>query len=73
MLAEMERLGFVPEFMEKYREYFLECDQVKFANVKPDPDRLEAVLPRTKELIQNPRKLRVESSPVTNEDPASPK
>ncbi len=51
MLREMERLQFKPRFLEKYRKYFIECDQVKFAQVKPPSNSVETMLPRVKDLI----------------------
>jgi len=71
MLSEMERLEFKPDFLEKYREYFLECDQVKFANVKPDQQKVEAALPRVKALINHPDK-RNTPAPVPEPEPTTP-
>ncbi|MBN1594318.1 hypothetical protein JW933_00180 [candidate division FCPU426 bacterium] len=53
MLSEMERMKFKPNFLEKYRGYFLECDRVKYANLTPLEQELEAAAPRVKELIQH--------------------
>lgn len=57
MLYAMEQMGFKPQFLEKYRRYFLECDQVKFANILPETKTVETVAPRAKELIEEKDKL----------------
>jgi hypothetical protein len=63
MLAMMESKKFKPEFLKKYRQYFLECDQVKFANAIPAPERLEAAFPRAVEFIKTPGQIVVETPP----------
>ncbi len=63
MLREMEKLEFKPVFLEKYREYFRECDKVKFAKVEPDAQQLEAALPTVKDLIQHTDKRDIPEPP----------
>ncbi|MCD4814470.1 BatD family protein [bacterium] len=67
MISEMEKLEFKPDFLEQYRGYFMECDKVKFANVAPTPDNVEAAAPKVKELIKHPEK-RAEPEPVIDEE-----
>ncbi|NTV52824.1 MAG: hypothetical protein HGA76_07430, partial [Candidatus Firestonebacteria bacterium] len=56
LLAEMTRLDFKPEFLERYRGYFLESDNVKFANHTPDREKVESVDLRTRQIILDPDK-----------------
>jgi hypothetical protein len=66
LLAEMERLEFKQEFLEKYRPYFLESDHVKFANIKPEKAKIDTVDQRTRQIILEPDK-RVVRPPVAPE------
>jgi BatD DUF11 like domain len=70
MLREMEKMEFKPDFLEKYREYFIECDKVKFANIEPEAQKIESVLPAVKDLIQHPDKRDVPEPPPEEETPA---
>lgn len=67
MLYTMEQMGFKPHFLDNYRQYFLECDQVKFANVQPDTKRIDSIAPRAKELIEVKEKV---VPPVVPAEPA---
>lgn len=76
MLYAMEQMGFKPHFLENYRQYFLECDQVKFANVLPEARSVDTVAPRAKTLIEDKDKLVPPEPPALPEeqpvDPATP-
>ena len=63
LLAEMERLDFKPEFLERYRGYFVESDFVKFAHVSPGQDKVENVDLRTRQIILDPDKRVIRQPP----------
>lgn len=72
MLYAMEQMGFKPVFLQRYRQYFLECDRVKFANVSPETKSIETVAPRAKELIEEKDKLEPPAVPTPAPEEPSP-
>jgi hypothetical protein len=72
MLYAMEQLGFKPQFLQRYRQYFLECDQVKFANVLPETKTVETVAPRAKELIEEKDKVEPPVVPTVSPEDQPP-
>jgi hypothetical protein len=63
LLAEMERLDFKPEFLDRYRGYFVESDYVKFAHVSPGQDKVANVDLRTRQIILDPDKRVIRQPP----------
>lgn len=52
LMREMENNGFKTAFMERYREYAMACDQVKYAGIIPSPEEVDKAFPEVKSIIQ---------------------
>lgn len=73
LLQDMQRMEFTPAFLAKFRLYMQECDQVKFANVRPEPAALESAAGRARYLIEVPNKRpEPQPAPAPVSAPAEP-
>jgi hypothetical protein len=72
LFAEMERLDFKPEFIDRYRPYFNESDFVKFANLVPEKELLDSVDSRARQIILDPDKRIYREPPPPPEGETAP-
>jgi hypothetical protein len=71
LLAEMEKLEFKSEFLNKCKEYFSELDAVKFAGLTPPQAQVESALPKAQELILSKEK-RIPQPPAVSSSTLPP-